>query len=59
MATKRVKISFESKSPTIIERAKIASSNKRVKETMRKAARAFEKKEAKSQQDAADLILNS
>ncbi len=62
MASKRVKVSFETVNEgkySIIRNSAIAETNQRVKAVMKDVVRDYEKKETKSQQSAALLVLNA
>jgi hypothetical protein len=62
MSTKRIKISFSSINQgkiSEIPRQSIIDANQAVKSAMTQAVREFEKKETKSLQDAALLVLNA
>lgn len=62
MASRRVKISFSTVNGerfNVIKKSDIAETNQRVKEKMKPVVRDYEKKETRSQQEAALLVLNS
>ena len=62
MSSKRVKISFSSINEgkiTVLPKQGIAEANQAVKVAMTQAVREFEKKETKSLQAAALLVLNA
>ena len=62
VSSKRVKISFKSVNDgnfTTINRSDIAETNHRIKEAMKDVVREYEKKETRSQQQAALLVLNA
>ena len=62
MSSKRVKISFGTVNEgkiTVISKSSIAETNNRVKAAMKDVVRTYEKKESRSQQEAALLVLNA
>jgi len=62
LSSKRVKISFKTvnaENYTIIKKSEIAQSNSRIKVVMKEIVREYEKKEIRSQQQAALLVLNA
>jgi hypothetical protein len=62
LSSKRVKISFGTVNEgkiTVINKSSIAETNNRVKAAMKDVVRTYEKKESRSQQEAALLVLNA
>ena len=62
MTSKRIKISFSTVNKgkyTIISKDVIAEANKKIKAEMKQVIREFEKRQTKSQQQAARLTLNA
>jgi len=62
LSSKRVKISFGTVNEgkiTVISKSSIAETNNRVKAAMKDVVRTYEKKESRSQQEAALLVLNA
>jgi hypothetical protein len=62
LANKRIKITFETVTNgeyTIVDKIKVEEANQQVKAAMKDVVRVYEKKETKSQQQAALLVLNA
>gem|GEM_PF-1408976 len=62
MTSKRIKISFSTVNKgkyTIISKDVIAEANKKIKAEMKQVIREFEKRQTKSQQQAARLTFNA
>jgi hypothetical protein len=62
LTSKRIKISFSTVNKgkyTIISKDVIAEANKKIKAEMKQVIREFEKRQTKSQQQAARLTLNA